>query len=120
MHADVAKDDSAMGALGEGRLGAAAWLSAVLLLATIGALGLMVITPLSVAGCGDLCNYDTLTVALRTFYVLAALPLIIAIAGSYLLRERGWWVLLAPLTGFLVLGLLFAITYSIARAAMLL
>ncbi|MFE1643952.1 hypothetical protein ACFM35_00045 [Microbacterium sp. P01] len=100
------------------RVTCAAWLLALLFFATLAAAGLMYLVPLSVAGCGDRCDYFTLSAALRTFFILVLLPLMLAIAGTYFLRRRGWWVILAPITGFLLLGILYGITYDVARTAM--
>lgn len=99
------------------RLSYAALLTLILLLAAIALTYTMVVSGLNVAGCGDRCDYPSITRAMNGFLVAAGLSLTIAVAGSYLLRAKGWWVLIAPVAGALVLVLAFWVTSTIARTA---
>lgn len=69
------------------RLSYAALLTLILLLAAIALTYTMVVSGLNVAGCGDRCDYPSITRAMNGFLVAAGLSLTIAVAGSYLLRE---------------------------------
>ena len=115
---DIAGNQQSVSKLEEGHLGAAAVLTLFLFLATVATYVVMALTPFYVAGCGDSCDFETLSFAGNAFFISAVTPLVVAVAGSYFLSERGWWVLIAPIAGFLLLGGLFAIFLTTARSAL--
>jgi hypothetical protein len=102
----------------ESRLSHAIWLLGLQLMLTLGLSWLMRIAPLSTAGCSSLCDYETLAVAMNTFYVIAVTLLVLAVAGTVLLRNRGWWVIAPPVTAIVVLTASWFITTAVANVAM--
>lgn len=90
----------------------------VLAAATALSLFAMWLAPLSTAACSSTCDYDTLERAIKTYYFVALVPVVLAVCGIVLLRRRGWWVVAAPLAGLALLAIAFFTASSIARAAM--
>ncbi|MEV7693753.1 hypothetical protein AB0N73_10540 [Microbacterium sp. NPDC089189] len=90
----------------------------VLLLVTIGALVITSFSRLSVAGCSESCDYGAFGWAMYSFYIAAAVILFAALGSIYLLRDRGWFAVAAPLLGMILLVVAFAVSYAFARAAL--
>lgn len=74
----------------------------------------MYLRPLSVAACDTTCDYQTMAVAVNTFFIVVGVISLATIPALIMLRRRGWWALAPCAAGSAGILITFLVTNHLA------